>query len=174
MGAVHQPLPVKLLMPMLSADTALFESAEQSLIDRFGPADYHSPYLPFDHTTYYDKELGTGIWRKFLAFQQLIDPGRLAEIKLTTNALEMEWSEEGKRRINLDPGYLCAAKLVLATTKNRAHRIYLGQGIYAEVTLSFYKKAFHACPWTYPDYRTQAYLEIMQEIRQIYMAQIKV
>jgi len=173
MGAVHIPLPVKLLMPMLSADTALFEIAEQSLVDRFGSVDYRSPCLPFDYTTYYDREFGSGIQRKFLAFKGLVDPGRLAEIKLVTKALEKTWSEEGRRRINLDPGYLCAAKLVLATTKNQAHRIYLGRGIYAEVTLSFYKKAFHPCPWTYPDYRTETYLKIMQEIRGIYMGQIK-
>lgn len=173
MGEVRNPLPVKLVMPMFTRHAELLETAEQALVHRFGPMDYRSKRLPFDHTTYYEGEFGGGLERQFLSFQSLIDPGQLAEIKLLTNGLEESWSEEGRRRINLDPGYISLSKLVLATTKNREHRIYLGSGIYAEVTLSFRDKAFRPWPWTYPDYRSQPYLEIMHTIRGIYVEQLR-
>ncbi|MEA3408181.1 MAG: DUF4416 family protein [Chloroflexota bacterium] len=172
MGEVKKPLPVKLIMPMFSRHEALFQKAEQALSERFGPTDYASSRLPFDHTTYYEKEMGSDLERQFLSFERLIDPGSIASIKAMTNELEEQWSRDGRRRINLDPGYIAPSKLVLATTKNHGHRIYLGQGIYAEVTLIYREGDFRPLPWTYPDYRTEAYREIMRAIREIYMAQL--
>jgi len=179
MGKIHEPLPVKLLMPMFSGVPQLFEAAEASLAGHFGPVDYRSPRLPFAHTTYYEREFGSDLERQFLSFERLIDPGRLAEIKLLTNALEEQLGEPGcrtspvRRRINLDPGYIAEAKLVLATTKNYDHRIYIGRGIYAEVTLVYREKDFRPCPWTYPDYRSEEYLEVFRAVRRIYVAQLK-
>ena len=173
MGEPRQPLAVKLVMPMLSREPGLFQLAARSLSHHFGPTDYQSPALPFGHTTYYEEEFGCGLLRQFIAFRELIDPDRLAQIKLLTNGLEQQWSEAGSRRINLDPGYISASKLVLATTKNHGHRIYLGRGIYAEVTLTYRDKDFRPWPWTYPDYRTESYLAILRAIRDIYMAQLK-
>ena len=173
MGKPREPLPVKLVMPMLSRERDLFRLAERALGHHFGPVDYQSPQLPFDHTTYYKEELGSGLLRQFMAFERLIDPGRLAEIKLLTNGLEQEWSEGGRRRINLDPSYVSRSKLVLATTKNHGHRIYLGRGIYAEVTLTYRDKDYRPWPWTYPDYRTESYREILRAIRGIYLAQLE-
>jgi len=172
-GKPRQPLPVKLVMPMLSRERDLFRLAERALSHHFGPVDYQSSQLPFDHTTYYEEELGSGLLRQFMAFERLIDPGRLAEIKLLTNGLEQEWSEDGRRRINLDPGYVSRSKLVLATTKNHGHRIYLGRGIYAEVTLTYRDKDYRPWPWTYPDYRTESYREIHRAISGIYLAQLQ-
>jgi hypothetical protein len=129
--------------------------------------------LPFDHTAYYAAEFGEGLKRRFVAFEELVHPGKLAEIKLLTNALEMEWVLEGKRRINIDPGYISHSKLVLATTKNHAHRIYLGQGIYAEVTLHFRDGAFRAWPWTYPDYASSPLIAIFNHIRALYVKQLR-
>jgi len=173
MGTIRQPLPVKLLLPMLSNQPELFQVAEEALVGAFGPVDYRSPRLPFTCTAYYEPEFGPGLERQFLAFEQLIDPGRLAEIKVLTNQWEARWSEGGRRRINLDPGYLSQAKLVLATTKDHSHRLYLGQGIYAEVTLAYRDRDFRPWPWTYPDYRSEAYLEILRAIRSLYLAQLR-
>lgn len=173
MGQIHLPLPVKLVLPMLSNRPELFQAAEEAMVEVFGPVDYRSPQLPFTCTDYYEAEFGPGLERQFLAFERLIDPGRLAEIKLFTNQLEERWSEGGKRRINLDPGYISQAKLVLATTKDHSHRLYLGQGIYAEVTLAYRDKDFRPWPWTYPDYRSEAYLEILRTIRRIYLQQLR-
>jgi hypothetical protein len=118
-----------------------------------------------------------------VAFVDLVHPGELAEIKLLTNALEMEWvvggrarggrSRKGKRRINVDPGYVSHSKLVLATTKNHAHRIYLGQGIYAEVTLHFRDGTFRGWPWTYPDYASPPLIAIFNQIRALYVKQLR-
>ena len=172
MGKASDPQPVKLVMPMFTGRTELFQRAQDALVDRYGPVDYVSATLPFAHTDYYEGEFGAELRRRFLAFEQLIDPGQLAEIKITTNALEAELSTGDRRSINLDPGYLSLAKLVLATTKNREHRIYLARGIYAEVTLSYRNKNFGAWPWTYPDYCSEAYLGIMRDIRALYKHQL--
>jgi len=172
-GKVRLPEPVKLVVPMLAADEALFALAEEALCERYGPVDYRSPTLPFTHTDYYAREFGAGLMRRFIAFERLIDPGQLPEIKRWTNDLEARWSVEGRRRINLDPGYISLAKLVLATTKDHGHRIYVGQGIYAEVTLSFRGKDFQPWPWTYPDYASEAYRAILRAIRDVYMRQLR-
>ena len=173
MGTISEPVPVKLIMPMISGCAELFETVATALTEHFGPIDYRSPRLSFTHTTYYDAEFGLNLERCFLSFETLIDPGRLATIKVLTNMLEQRWAEHGHRRINLDPGYISQSKLILATTKNHSHRVYIGQGIYAEVTLAYRNKDFRPWTWTYPDYRTEAYLEIMRTIREVYISQLR-
>jgi hypothetical protein len=172
-GKIKEPLPVKLITSMFTASGELLEEAKVRLSQEFGPIDYESEPLPFDHTAYYAAEFGENLKRRFVAFEKLVHPGKLAEIKLLTNALEMEWAVEGKRRINIDPGYVSHSKLVLATTKNHAHRIYLGQGIYAEVTLYFHNGTFHAWPWTYPDYSSPPLIAIFNQIRKLYVKQLR-
>lgn len=178
MGEVKEPLPVKLIASMFTASGELLEEAKVRLSQEFGPIDYESELLPFDHTTYYAAEFGENLKRRFVSFEELVHPGRLAEIKLLTNALEVEWAvggrpREGKRRINIDPGYVSHSKLVLATTKNHAHRIYLAQGIYAEVTLRFRDGTFRAWPWSYPDYASPPLITIFNQIRGLYVKQLR-
>ncbi len=173
MGKVKEPLLVKLIATMFTARGELLEEAEVRLSREFGPIDYESDLLPFDHTTYYAAEFGENLRRQFVAFEELVHPGKLAEIKLLTSALEMEWAVEGKRQINIDPGYVSHSKLVLATTKNHAHRIYLGRGIYAEVTLHFRDGTFRAWPWTYPDYASPPLIAIFNHIRALYVKQLR-
>jgi hypothetical protein len=158
---------------MISGRKPLFDAVQRELVAQFGPLDYESALMPWEFTDYYSRELGENLLRKFLAFERLIEPERLAEIKLFTNQLEAKFSEGGVRRINLDPGYLDSAKLVLATTKNRDHRIYIGQGIFAEVTLRFRGKSFRAWEWTYPDYATPEYIAFFNQIRALYREQMK-
>jgi hypothetical protein len=172
-GKIALPLPVKLVMPLFTGDLPLLDDARVCMEERFGPVDYCSPQIPFAFTTYYEPEFGGNLVRQILAFERLVDPGSLAEIKVWTNELEEQLGKQGQRRVNLDPGYISEAKLVLATTKNHSHRIYLGQGIYAEVTLSWRDKDYRAWPWTYPDYRSEAYLVVFRAIRSIYCKQLK-
>jgi hypothetical protein len=172
-GGIRAPLPVKLIVPMLSTRADAFGRAERALTERLGPPDYVSLDLPFTYTDYYTPELGQGILRRFIAFGDLIDPGDLASIKVWTNALEDGWRVGGRRDINLDPGYICGGKLVLATTKDHAHRIYLGQGIYAEVTLLYRSGAYTMLPWTYPDYASGDYTRVLTEMRARYMVQLR-
>lgn len=187
MGTIKQPLPVKLIVGMLSGEKNLFDEVEKELSQRFGPLDFKSLVLPFHYTEHYEKEMGTGLKRKFISFQNLIDPAKIVEIKLFTNQLEENFlyphsnqfekdfpsPNSAHRRINLDPGYLTLSKLVLATTKNFQHRIYLKKGIYAEITLKFKKgRGFEPWEWTYPDYKSKEYLNIFNHLREIYNRQI--
>ncbi len=173
MGAIKEPKPVKLIVSMFSHDETLLAVARGALISRFGSVDYHSELLPFDHTSYYEREFGPGLVRQILAFVDLIPPQQLVDIKHITNELEMTWAVEGRRRVNLDPGYVTLSKLVLATTKDYSHRVYLGKGIYAETTLCYQHGAFQSWEWTYPDYASAPYLEIFEQIRCIYVAQLR-
>lgn len=175
MGEIKLSLPVKLIVGMISGDRGLFNVACSKLSRRYGSVDFESDVSPFDYTDYYAREMGPNLMRKFVAFEQLIDPADLAKIKLFTNQLEHKLAvyrdEIMTRRINLDPGYVTDSKLVLATTKNHQHRIYLGKGIYAEVTLRFRKGTFEPWEWTYPDYRTKGYISFFNSIRKIYRQQ---
>ena len=173
MGLAKKHRPVKLIVGLFAPGEGLLEAARSELEKVYGPVDHTSPVWPFDYTTYYANEFGNDLLRQFLSFSQLIDPGNLAEIKLYTNALEQEHSYQGKRQINLDPGYIDLSKLVLATTKNHQHRIYLGQGIYAEVTVRYTQKSFRPWEWTYPDYRTEHYIDFFNEVRQTYLEQLR-
>jgi len=173
MGQPKAPLPVKLIVSGFAASDALLSEAKGALMVEWGATDFESPLLAFDHTAYYEAEYGSGLVRRVWAFERLVDPGLLAAIKLRTNELEEERTRDGKRTVNLDAGYVSLSKLVLATTKNYDHRIYLGKGIYAEVTLHYRSKAFRPWTWTYPDYATEAYCELFAEIRRRYMRQIQ-
>jgi hypothetical protein len=173
MGKITEPRPVKLIASVFSGDQALLAEAVDALADRFGNIDYKSELLQFDHADYYGREFGTGLVRQILAFAQLIHPQSLAETKRITNELEMTWEVGQQRRVNVDPGYVSLSKMVLATTKDYSHRIYLSQGIYAEVTLHYRHGAFQPWEWTYPDYASSRFVEIFGQIRDIYLAQLR-
>lgn len=150
-----------------------FTRAKKIMQRRFGKVDFESRELAFNHTDYYQNELGENPQRKFISFQKLILPQNLVEIKILTNKIENKLSLKGARQINIDPGYLDLAKLVLASTKDFYHRIYLDRGIFAEITLFYKNKTFQPWEWTYPDYKTQEYIAIFNRIREIYACQTK-
>jgi len=169
MGKIIEPHPVKLFIGMLSQDMSLIEQLTGSLQNIFGPIDLASPVWPWEHTRYYEKEMGEGLKRKFIFFEKLIYPGAVADIKLKTMELEKQYlNEKGGREINLDPGYLDAAKIVLASTKDFSHRIYLDKGIYGEVTLIYSGKDYQSLPYTFPDYRTSEYWDIFKAARELF------
>ena len=174
MGTLIEQLPVKAIIGVLTAEPAILPTVYERLIEQFGPLDYTSELLPFTSTNYYEAEMGHGIQRQFISFKNLIDARTLADKKLFTNQIEQDFSDENtlRRRVNLDVGYICMAKLVLASTKDNAHRIYLSDGIYAEITLRFYRKTFQPWEWTYPDYRSPVYIAIFNHIRTIYREQL--
>ncbi len=149
------------------------ETLRNSLEERFGRIVYTSKSIPFDFTSYYDEEMGGGIERFFLAFSPLVSPDGLREAKLFTNRLESVYAEGGSRRVNLDPGTLSVSNIVLATTKNRAHRIAIGDDLYAEVTLIYHHKGFESFSWTYADYRSKEVQEILFDMRRMYLGLLK-
>jgi len=163
----------KLLIGVLLSDQNILRELKKLLTEKYGPADYTSALLPFHYTSYYEEEMGTALKKIFYSFRNLVDPESLPEIKLTTNAIEDDFTQQGKRRINLDPGLLDQSRLILATTKDHAHRIPLREGIYGEITLIYTKKQFQDLPWTYPDFRSKGYKEILTDIRDIFSEQLK-
>ena len=177
MGTITIPQPVKAIIGVLTPEPCLLPTVYAKLTHCLGPIDFASELLPFTSTNHYENEMGPGIQRQFISFERLIDADTLAEMKLFTNKVEQTFttkkSESEARRVNLDAGYLCMAKLVLASTKDNAHRIYLRDGIYAEITLRFYRKTFQPWEWSYPDYRLPTYIAIFNHIRKIYRKQLE-
>ena len=163
MGEIRNTQPALLLIAVSSRyDQALAWTARRSAFE-FGPQGQQSEVFDFTETDYYQATMGTELKKQFLTFQALIDPGGLPQIKRITNDLEQEYAQQHEhpepRPLNLDPGYITLAKLVLASTKDRAHRIYLHDGIYAEVTLNYRKRCWQSSDWTYPDYQRQDFQE---------------
>jgi hypothetical protein len=155
MGIINDPVPMKLLCGILSRRDNL-EAAKERLRAHFGEVDDEFPAIPFTYTDYYREEMGEGLFRSWVSFHGFVEPDSLPQAKLTTNRIEEEFARpDGTRTVNLDPGLIDEAKLILASTKNFAHRIYLGHGIYAEVTLIYREGSFRSLPWTYPDYADQ-------------------
>jgi hypothetical protein len=166
MGRVRATEPALLFIGTLYSDSEIFDYSKKILEKHFGDILLVSPSMPWDYSSYYKDELGSPLFRQFIFFKTLIDPGILADIKLNTNAIEDALSS-GKRCINLDPGYLTLSKIVLASTKNYAHRIYIGKGIYAEVTLIFKDGIYNPYLYTYRDYQDKTYIDIFMNARAI-------
>ena len=167
-------IPVKLIVGFISSKPSQFALARRILEKKFGEVDKETPVLDFSHTSYYEEEFGKGLGRKFLSFKNLIPLKRNYAIKLYTNKIERKLSKNNANRtINIDPGYISLAKLVLFTTKNRSHRIYVDKGIYGDLELLFIKKSFQPLEWTYPDYRTGEYIDFFNSVRATYLNQIK-
>lgn len=173
MGAIRSPRPVNLICGLISNDPDLMVRAVRLLKGYVGDTDAVSGLWPFDTTDYYALEMGEDLQRQFVSFERLIDPGQLAGLKMLTNDIEKRICRDlglpdDRRQVNVDPGYVTLSKLVLATTKDYSHRIYLGNGIYAESTMHYEKGAWVAWPWTYPDYADTRYHAFFEEVRERY------
>ena len=177
MAQAHSAAPATLIAGLLAGGGEWLELAIGALVARFGPIDLRSDVIPFTFTGYYDRDMGTGLLRQFVAFAHPVDPATLADVKTATNALEIELAArlaaEVPRPVNIDPGYLTDAKLVLASAKDFSHRLYLRDGIYAEITLSYKKGALTHFEWTFPDFRTEVYKQFFEKVRTVYMRQVK-
>ena len=138
----------------------------------YGRLDFVSEILPFDYTEYYYAEMGRPLVRRFASFERLVPQEDLASIKVETNRIEENSAVSGRRTVNIDPGLLSAERLVLATGKNCAHRIYLGQGIYADLTLVYHKGEYRPLEWTYGDYGEDKVREWLKALRQKYLLQL--
>ncbi|MHC1701724.1 MAG: DUF4416 family protein [Humidesulfovibrio sp.] len=187
MSIPREPRPGKLVLSVLAAadwwDLA-WPDFRADLVECFGPVDYETPPLPFAHTAYYDGELGTPLARRLLGFARLVPLDGLAAVKLATNAIEAKHARPadtqpvghsgGSRRVNLDPGLITLERLVLASGKNFTHRVYLGQGIWADLTLIYNKKTgWVVLPWTFPDYATEDMKRRLTELRALYKTTVE-
>lgn len=173
MGEVKPEKPfVTLFFGLLATSEAMLEAAESILVKEFSPVLRRSATIPFDMTTYYAGEMGEKLLRRWIALELPISPDTLPMIKNHTNRMENIWAEtvDGKRarRVNIDPGYLDLARVCLATTKDRDHRLYIGSGIFGEVTVRYRKESgkYEGLPWTYADYLTPAAQEFFVAVRE--------
>lgn len=170
MGTPSLHPPVLFLIVAFSRHEEALAWGLRRAVERYGPLVAESEPFPFDNTSYYERDMGPNLFKRVWAFEQLMPPEELVERKLQTNAWEAELAATGlfpdARPLNLDAGYLTIAKFVLATTKDHAHRIYLGQGIFAEVTLLLNHKHWQAWPWTFEDYRREPIQNFLWQCRQ--------
>lgn len=168
--------PVKLICGVIFGDESLYERAKSLLVGVHGPVDLESLSFDFDFTDYYEKDMGPGLKRRFMSFAKLTGPEKLAAIKVETNGFEERLRGEagkGLRAVNLDPGYLTASALLMATAKDFSHRIPLALGIYAHLEFLFTKTDVRFLDWTYPDLRQDGCKRFFLEVRRTYLAQLK-
>jgi len=173
MGRPEEPKPAKLIMSLLSRSDDLLHRALELLQRSYGEVDFKSDPLPFHWTRYYEREMGPGLFRRFVSFAPFIRREALVEVKLHTNEVEASLAEGDKRRVNIDPGYITAEHLILASTKGAPHRPYLGRGIYADLTLLYREGAFRPLEWTYPDYASEEVRRLLEGVRRRYLEQLR-
>lgn len=173
MSIPRPPKQAKLVIGVFLKDKKLLEPLAKELIAEFGPVDIISQWFLFDYTSYYEPEMGSPLFRRMLVFKKHIEQTSLAQIKIFTNEVETRYSKSGKRDVNIDPGYMLHERFVLATGKNYTHRIYIGNGVYADLTLIYQKGEFKILPWTYPDYADKKMLSFLKNVRDKYVADMK-
>jgi hypothetical protein len=168
--------PVKLICGVIFSKAEHLQRAEDRLIELYGPADSRSPHFDFDLTEYYTPKMGEDLKRTFFSFLDLIPPERLSEIKVRSNALEEDIRREFQadiRIVNLDPGYMTQAALIMATAKDFSHRVPLAHGIYAHLEFLFTKTGIRRLDWTYPDFLKEGYQTYFQGVRKTYLDQLR-
>lgn len=174
MAAAREYEKCALVIGVLSSYEEQHENLVSLLESHFGPLCAQGPVLDFSYTDYYDSEMGGRPVRYLLMFENLVDPSLLADFKTLTNELEKNFAfGNGNRRINLDPGILSLSSFILATCKDRSHRIPLRNGIYAETTLIYQNKDFQRLPWTYADYSSEEIKAILRSFRDKYRTKLK-
>ncbi len=173
MGSATEPERVKLFIAVTFLRDAGSSDVAAELTRAFGPSDFSYGPVPFDFTDYYADEMGGPLDKLYVTFERPATRESLAEIKTLTNRLEARRALSGKRTANIDPGYLSADKLVLASTKDFYHRVYLSAGIYAEVTLHYRKGQYRFFSWTFPDYREPGFLEFLERVRARYVKTVR-
>ena len=173
MSVPQTPMPAKLVIGIITTESKMIENLVTEFISRFGQIDLVSRWMNFNYTTYYEREMGSPLLRRVFAFKTLISQADLSAFKLATNRMEQQYLRKGRRRVNIDPGYMLRERFVLASGKNFCHRIYIGEGIYADLTLVYQKGSFQKLPWTYPDYRDDDMLNFLEQVRNKYILDAK-
>lgn len=173
MAAIAPVTLVKLFVATLHRDTNILNDALLLLKAEWGETDFVSNDFLFDVTDYYEDEMGTGLLRRFYSFERLIPPDFIVQAKLFCSEVEKKYQIDSSRRINLDPGYLDYYKVVLASTKYGGQKVYLSEGIYADMTLVMYKGKWESFAWGFPDFKSGKYDSVLSKIRGVYKQQMK-
>jgi len=168
MGTVVAPPPVQFFASIIFSDSSILSTLERELTGRVASISTRTEITRFTQSAYYCPEMGDELLRYFVLFSPLAGREGLREMKVETNRIEAEFSKEGRRSINIDPGYIALEHVVLATTKGYSHRIYLGEGIYADLTLVFENRSYRGFRWTYPDYASPEFILLLNGWRERY------
>lgn len=173
MSILHDPPDVMLFTAFLYAKSADIDRCIENLVTELGDIEISSSIFDFSYSDYYEIEMGSDLLRKIVCFKNLISRDKIVEIKILTNNIEDEFRKEKKRTINIDPGYLSAEHIILATGKGFSHRPYLGKGVYADIALLYEGKRFKELEWTYPDYRDDNFKNFFYECRDRYLNKLR-
>jgi hypothetical protein len=172
MAKVMPAQPVTLIIGVIFGDDDLLERLEIQLQHLFGSIDLRSPVYEFDVTDYYKQEMGEALKRIFYSFADLIGPETLVDVKVASNKVEDGFAADGRRRVNIDPGYMDFYKLVLASNKYLGQKVYLGKGVYADPTL-YYDKGWKPYDWGFPDFKSGRYDRFLSQVRTEYKNKIR-
>lgn len=173
MSKLNEPPPVRLFAGLIYSCETLFEKCTGLMEKEFGKILQTSEEFDFSQTTYYEKEMGKNLKRKFVFFRKLINREQISGVKIICNDIENLLSENGRRKINIDPGYIAPEHVVLSTGKPYSHRVYLGKGVYAELTLIYENNGFRYMEWTYPDYKFKNIQDMFLDTRKVYLDKLK-
>ncbi len=173
MGTIRTPGPVQFFASIIFSDSGILSHVMGELAAVVGPIEEATDEMAFSQSDYYAPEMGDHLMRRFVLFASLIGRERLVAIKRATNEIESRYAPDGRRTVNIDPGYIALEHVVLATTKGYSHRIYLGEGIFADLTLMYESGTFRSLPWTYPDYAGEAVLPLMNRWREHYKRMVR-
>jgi hypothetical protein len=181
MAVPTSPLPVCRFAGLLASSEEQLAAARFELAQWYGKIDDASDVLPFTFTGYYDEEMGRNLLRQWVRFEALFNPEHLAKCKLETNMAETllarqfadKPASKPQRPVNIDPGYVHRYKVILATTKDHSHRVYIAEGIFAEVTLHWHQNRWTPWPWTYADYQTETAQAFFQKARSAYLERLQ-
>lgn len=171
MSSPRPPEPVKFFVSIISSQNNLIIQASKILLEHLGRIDFISEAFPFNYTKYYEKEMGKDLFRKFLFFGEIASPEKISTLKGITDQVEKKFLSASGRMVNIDPGYLNHYQVVLVTNKNYSHRLYLKNGVYAEITLIYREGEYHPLSWTYPDYSSLEIRGLFQKLRERYLQQ---
>jgi hypothetical protein len=172
MAQVTVAQPVQLLVGIILKGAEPIRPLEEEMARHIGTLEATSPAFDFDVTDYYEDEMGSPLSRIFYTFRHLIDPAEIVGVKLAANRIEQTFAEGGRRRVNIDPGYMDFYKLVLVSNKYLGQKIYLGKGVYADPTL-YYDKGWKPYDWGFPDFRSGRYDAFLTDVRKAYKAKIR-
>ena len=175
MGLAYDFEKEKLIIGFIYNSDEVYKQALKIMVEKFGPYDFETEEFSFteEFSSYYDEELGGAAKRKILSFERLVNPEDQADIKTFTNSVEADFSIDGNRKVNLDPGFLSHGRLLLATTKKTGFRIPLKDGIYTELTLFYARGEWQKLPWTYRDYQSKRVQSFLTDVRRRYLEQRK-
>ncbi len=166
-----EPIPVKLFAGIIFSDASVVKAATRQLEQKFGEIDFTGKEFDFPGEQYYQKEMGKNLQRKFVSFKKPVIPDKMSDIKVFTAHTENFFKKDNSRSINIDPGYIDFMKVVLLSGKPGPHKIYLSQGVYADLTLIYTKGSFYSFSWTFPDFKDSLYYPELLKIRELYKKQ---